>query len=287
MGKKYNYFDDGKSLVENVYYLLMILSIVFVVIQVMIARDSLRHNANLELTQHTIEQDNRYRIAIEAKAEEYVAALQKELCAITSAATGSDSLNVLLRIDSLLMRQQNLEEMTLQEGMTELMLIPQDLMATDPMRFEALFQIQNDLATELEQYSFFILNGFLFEELAWRDLGNTFLRCVNLAAVPAVYAQSYAYYNLYQITVNQHIRRLYDIWWHRQQVEKCRNRIEMCRTVLAGDEREMEFLRQGNVAELSLAPDELHDTIRRMNSEIARLEKLIAEKISLTAIRNM
>ncbi len=73
--KKYNYFDDGKSLVENSYYLLMILSIVFVVIQVVIARDSLDHNANLELTQHTVEQDNHYRETIEAKAEEFINAM--------------------------------------------------------------------------------------------------------------------------------------------------------------------------------------------------------------------
>jgi hypothetical protein len=283
MNRKYSYFDQGKSLVENVYYLLMILSIVFVVIQVIIARDSLRHNSELQLTQHTIEQDNHYRVAIEARAEEYIEAMKNELCAVP----GSDTLAVLLRIDSLLMRQKNLEEMTLHEGMTELLLIPDTLAAANPMRFEALFQLQNDRATELEQYAFFVLNGFLFEELAYRDLGNTFLRCTNLAAVPAVYAQSYGYYNLYQINVNQHIRQLFDIWWHRQQIDKCRNRIEMCRTVLAGDERRMEFLRQGGVAELSLTPDELRDTIRRMECEITRLEKILAEKIRPTAIRNM
>ena len=70
MSKRYNYFDRGKSLVENGYYLLMILSIVFVAIQVIIARNSLDHSAQLELTRHTIEQDNRYRVAIEQKAEE-------------------------------------------------------------------------------------------------------------------------------------------------------------------------------------------------------------------------
>jgi hypothetical protein len=283
MRKKYSYFDDGKSLVENVYYLLMILSIVFVVIQVMIARDSLHHNSQLQLTQHTIEQDNHYRVTIEARAEEYVEALKNELCSVP----GSDTIAVLLKIDSLIMRQRNLEEMTLQEGMTELMLIPDSLLATNPMRFEALFQLQNDLATELEQYAFFVLNGFLFEELAYRDLGNTFIRCTNLAAVPAVYAQSYGYYNLYQVNVNQHIRQLFDIWWHRQQIDKCRNRIDMCRTVLAGDERKMEFLRQGEVAELSLSPDELRGTIRQMESEIKRLEKILASKIKPTAIRNM
>ena len=75
MNKKYNYFDDGKSLVENGYYLLMILSIVFVAIQVIIARNSLDHSANLELTQHTVEQDNRYRVSIETEAEEFMSAL--------------------------------------------------------------------------------------------------------------------------------------------------------------------------------------------------------------------
>jgi biopolymer transport protein ExbB/TolQ len=281
--KNNNYFDRSKSLVENAYYLLMVVSIVFVVIQVVIARNSLDHSANLQLTQHTIEQDTRYRIAIEAQAESYITELRNALCATT----GQDTLTVLLRIDSLIMRQKNLEEMTLREGMTELMLLPESLMATDPMRFEALFQLQNDLATELEQYAFFVLNGFLFEELAYRDLGNTFLRCVNLAAVPAIYAQSYTYYNLYRITVNQHIRQLYDIWWHRQQIDKCHNRIDMCRTVLDGDERRMEFLRQGNVAELSLTPDQLHATIRAMETEITRLERELATRLRATSVRNL
>jgi hypothetical protein len=49
----------------------------------------------------------------------------------------------------------------------------------------------------------------------------------------------------------------------------------------------MEFLRQGRVAELSLSPDELRDTIRRMDTEIASLEKILAAKIKPTAIRNM
>ncbi len=128
MNKKYNYFDDGKSLVENGYYLLMILSIVFVAIQVIIARNSLDHNANLELTKHTVEQDNHYRVTIEANAEKYVDALQKELCDIT----GRDPYSVLLSIDSLMMWQGNLEEMTLTEGMTKLLIIPESLMMNDP-----------------------------------------------------------------------------------------------------------------------------------------------------------
>ncbi len=99
--KKHNYFDDGKSLVENSYYLLMILSIVFVVIQVVIARDSLDHNANLELTQHTVEQDNHYRVTIEAKAEEFITAMLESPYPLDG-----------LRIDSIIMQQGNLEEMT-------------------------------------------------------------------------------------------------------------------------------------------------------------------------------
>jgi hypothetical protein len=282
MNKMSRFFDPAKSPVENIYYLLMILSIVFIAIQVIIARDSLSHSAQLELTQHTVEQDNRYRVAMETEAEEYVAELQQKLCAIT----GLDTLSVLLRIDSLIMQQDNLEEMAF-EQLNGFLPIPDSLLIANPVEYEHLFQSQIDIATELEQYAFFVLNGFLFEELAYRDLGNTFLRCANLAAVPAIYMQSYAHYNLYQVTVNQHVRQLYDIWWHRQKIEKCGNRIDICRIVLAGDERKMEFLRQGSVAELSLPPDELRSTIRRMEAEIASLEKEIAVMLRRTSVRNM
>jgi prefoldin subunit 5 len=57
--------------------------------------------------------------------------------------------------------------------------------------------------------------------------------------------------------------------------------------VLAGDERRMEFLRQGSVAELSLSADELHATIRRMESEITSLENELAALLHGTAVRNM
>jgi hypothetical protein len=166
------------------------------------------------------------------------------------------------------------------------MLFPDSLLA-DPVELERVFQIQNDVATELDQYSFFVLNGFLFEELAYRDMGYNFIRGVTLGAVPAIYAQSYALYNLYQINVYRHVRQHYDIWWHRERIDKCRNTIDICRIVLAGDERKMGFLRQGEVAELSLPPDELHATIRRMETEIAALEKELAARLKRTAIRNM
>ncbi len=272
--KKYSYFDDGKSLVENVYYLLMIISIVFVVIQVIIARNSLDHSAQLELTRHTIEQDNRYRVAIEQKAEEFMAAL----------AEGPYPVPV-TRIDSIIMQSANLEEMNADQLMS-LMPYNEGILA-DPVELERLAQIQLDLVTELEQYAFFILNGFVFEEQAYNDLGNTFLRCTNLCAMPVIYMLSYRNLTLYHINEFRHIRTLYDIWWHRQQIEKCRNRIAICRAILEGDQREMEFLGLAEAAELSLGPQELHATIGRIESEIKRFEKALASRLKQTSARNM
>ena len=274
MSRKYNYFDDGKSLVENGYYLLMILSIVFVAIQVIIARNSLDHNAQLELTKHTIEQDNRYRIAMEGKAEEFMAAILENPHPVSA-----------LRIDSIIMQPGNLEEMTADQLMG--MMPYNDSIMANPVELERLAQIQLDLATELEQYAFFILNGFLFEEQAYNDLGNTFIRCTNLCAMPVVYMLSYRNYTLYHINEYRHIRPLYDIWWHRQQMEKCRNRIAICRSILSGDQREMEFLGLVAAAELSLEPDELRNTIRQMEDEIDSFEKVLARKIKHTSVRNM
>jgi hypothetical protein len=273
--KKNNYFDQSKSLVENAYYLLMVVSIVFVVIQLMIARDSMRNSANLELTQHTIEQNNHYRITIEGKIEEFIAALRTSPYPVDQA-----------RLEKVAMYPANLEEMTLSEGMTDLLLFSDELIA-DSVEMERVYHIQNKLATELDQYAFFILNGFLFEELAYRDMGYNFIRGVNFGAVPSIYAQSYGLYNLYQVNIYRHVRQLYDIWWHREQIDKRRNRIDMCRIVLAGDERKMEFLRQGQVAELSFTPEELHATIRQMETEIATLETALASRIAPTSIRNL
>ncbi len=274
MFKKYNYFDDGKSLVENGYYLLMILSIVFVAIQVIIARNSIDHNAQLELTKHTIEQDNRYRVAIEQKAEEFMTALMEGPYPVSAT-----------RIDSIVMQTGNLEEMNA-DRLIAMMPYNEGVMA-DPVELERLAQIQLDLATELEQYAFFILNGFLFEEQAYNDLGNTFLRCTNFCAMPVIYMLSYRNYTLYHINEYRHIRPLYDIWWHRQQIERCRNRIAICRSILSGDEREMEFLGLAAAAELSLTPEELHATIRQMETEIAGLEKALASRLKKTSVRNM
>ncbi len=81
-------------------------------------------------------------------------------------------------------------------------------------------------------YAFFILNGFLFEEQAYNDLGNSFIRCVNLCAMPVVYMLSYRNYTMYHVNEFRHIRPLYDIWWHRQQIEKCRNRMAICRSII-------------------------------------------------------
>ena len=274
MFKKYNYFDDGKSLVENVYYLLMILSIVFVAIQVVIARNSLDHNAQLELTKHTIEQNNRYRVAIEAQAEEFMAAL----------AEGPYPMS-LMRIDSIIMQPDNLEQMTADELMG---LMPfNDSVKADPVELEKLAQMQIDLVSELEQYAFFVLNGFLFEELAYNDMGNSFIRCFNFCAMPVIYMLSYRNYTRYHINEFRHIRPLYDIWWHRQQIEKCRNRIAICRTILEGDEREMQFLGYTEAGELALSSDELRSTIRQMEREIDSLQRILTAKIKRTSIRNM
>ncbi len=274
MSKRYNYFDGGKSLVENVYYLLMTLSIVFVAIQVIVARNSLDHNAQLELTKHTIEQNNRYRVALETKTDEFVAALLESPWPVS-----------LLRIDSIIMQQENLEEMNA-DRLMELMPYNDSIMA-DPVEMERLAQTQLDLVTELEQYAFFILSGFLFEKQAYNDLGNTFLRCTNLCAMPVIYMLSYRNLTMYHINEFRHIRPLYDIWWHRQQMEKCRNRISICRSILSGDERETEFLGLAGADELSLTPDELHATIRQMESELADLEKQLAKKLKQTSIKNM
>ncbi|MDR2894934.1 MAG: hypothetical protein LBU97_05680 [Alistipes sp.] len=267
-------FDAGKSPVENAYYLLMILSVAFIVIQVIVARDSLRHNSQLQLTQHTIEQDNRYRVAIEAKVEEFADAMM-------NGPYPTDP----LRLNEIMMQPDNLEEMTRTE--LEKILPFDSLLLADMVELDKVFQIQNDLATELEQYAFFVLNGFLFEELAYRDLGSAFLRCANLAAVPAIYVMSYAHYNHYQITINQHVRQLYDIWWHREQIDKCNNRIAICRSILSDDQHEIEFLRAGEIAELSLTPDELRATIGQMETKLVELEKILAGKLSRTSVRNM
>ncbi len=80
----------------------------------------------------------------------------------------------MFRLDSVIMQQGNLEEMTPEEGLAAVMLFSDSLMTDGGV----------DLATELEPYAFFVLNGFLFEELAYRDPGNSFLRCTNLAAIP-------------------------------------------------------------------------------------------------------
>ena len=274
MNKKYNYFDDGKSLVENVYYLLMIISIVFVAIQVIIARNSLDHSAQLELTRHTIEQNNRYRVAIEGKAQEFVTALLENPWPMP-----------VMRIDSIIMQPANLEQMTADQ-LTGMMPYNDSIMA-DQSELERFAQIQLDLATELEQYAFFILNGFLFEEQAYNDLGNTFLRCTNLCAMPVIYQLSYRNYTMYHVNEFRHIRPLYDIWWHRQQIEKCRNRMAICRSIIDGDEREMEFLGLAEAAELSLPPDELRSTIREMESELSDLEKALAAKLRQTSVKNI
>lgn len=274
MKMKYSCFDSGKSLVENVYYLLMIVSIVFVAIQVVIARNSLDHSAQMELTRHTVEQDNRYRVAMEARAEEFMTALKQSPYPVSET-----------RIDSILMQPENLEQMTA-EQLIKLMPYNEGIMA-DAAELEKLAQIQLDLATELEQYAFFILNGFVFERQAYNDLGNTFLRCTNICAMPVIYMLSYRNYTRYHIDEFRHIRPLYDIWWHRQQIEKCRNRIAICRSILSGDEREIEFLGLAGANELSLGPDELNETLGRMEGEIASLEKILASKLRRSAVKNM
>ena len=127
----------------------------------------------------------------------------------------------------------------------------------------------------------------MFEEQAYNDLGDTFLRCTNLCAMPVIYMLSYRNLTLYNINEFRHIRPLYDIWWHRQQIEKCRNRIAICRAILDGDEREMEFLGLAEAAELSLGLQELRATIGRMEREITDLEKALALRLKQTSVRNM
>ncbi|MDR2913199.1 MAG: hypothetical protein LBV38_07965 [Alistipes sp.] len=268
-------FDSSKSPVENAYYLLMILSVAFIVIQVIVARNSLDHSANMELTRHTVEQDNRYRVAITEKFDEFTDEILRAAYPVS-----------MERIQEVTMWPDNLEEMTIEQAIG-LNILPDSLGLTDPKEYLRLLQLQIELASELEQYAFFILNGFLFEELAYRDLGNVFLRSVNLCAVPAIYQMSYAHYNMYQITVNRYVRQLYDIWWHREQIDKRVNRIEICRSVLAGDERELGFLRQGPLEELSLGPYELNERIREAEAEIVALEKALDARLENTSVRNL
>lgn len=274
MNNKYSYFDSGKSLVENVYYLLMIVSIVFIVIQVVIASDSLKHSAHMELTRHTVEQNNLYRVALVEKTDEFSLALME--CSHPVSMT---------RIYEVMMQPDNLEEMSLEQlkGLAVL----SDSLVLDSEEGLRLVRFQNDLVNELDQYASFILNGFMFEKLSYESMGNLFLSSTALCAVPSLYMVSYHYYNLHQITVNRSVRQLYDIWWHREQIDKRRNRIEICKTILSDDKREIEFLSQGGLAELSLSPDELRSTIRLMESELADLEKRLAAKIKDTAIKNI
>ena len=190
-----------------------------------------------------------------------------------------------LRLDSLLMQPENLEQMNADQLLA---LMPyNDSIMADPVELERFAQMQLDIATELEQYAFFVLSGFVFEEQAYNDLGNSFLRCANLCAMPMIYMLTYRNYTLYHINEFRHIRPLYELWWHRQQVEKCRNRIAICRSILSGDEHETEFLGLAGAAELALSPEELGATIREMETEIGRLGKIIAAKLDATSARNM
>ncbi len=157
----------------------------------------------------------------------------------------------------------------------------------DPVELERLAQIQLDLATELEQYAFFILHGFLFEELAYHDLGNTFMRATNLAAMPVIYMLAYRNYVHYHITESHNVRGLYSIWWLRQQIDIRRNRISICNSILSGDEREMSFLDVAGADELSRTPDELRDYIQLANSEITELKKQLADRLKHSSVRNM
>ncbi|MDR2890031.1 MAG: hypothetical protein LBV18_00205 [Alistipes sp.] len=217
------YFDDNKSVVENLYYLLTVVSIVFIAVQVIIARDSLRRSAEAELISHTVEQSNNVKAALTSATDNFTYALKDgDFCTFEQYQNVTLQTRHLATLDPKELAELELIDYT--------KLIDEDG-ALDIAHI--VFTSRIALLNEIDHLAFMVLNGLVSEELMYDNFGYGFLVASNMCAT-LLYSPQFMTYGVANPQLGS-TRTLYDIWWLRDVIQKKEFIVNAYRAMLEGE----------------------------------------------------
>ena len=235
--KSNRYFDNDKSLIENAYYFCMVVSILFILVQVFIARNSLENSSKSDLTRHTIEQLRHYEASVGRLRAEY-----QELLLLGGHCTA----NRFYR--DVAMEARNVGELNAEE-LSKLELIDYRLIPNAVNSYmllslnEPVIVARSNFVLELDNMAATILEGLVDEQLFFRRYGNFFLQGINTCATLVYHTDAISYNPFYGEPQGESARILYDIWWHRRMIEQKEFIIAGYRDMLSGNANVQELAR--------------------------------------------